>query len=200
MRRRYGRFVPVLLVVAALCSWAVAQTSYSFAELAWGSSLRAVTSQLEARGYSFNRVTETGSHRFNGRLLNRDALISALFNDRDELVKLSVYLFHDNESRSRRFFEAERTWKEMKDILTRRYGPPDDDFSFFMSPYYRGDGYETQAVELEKATFAAFWPTGADGSLLATMIDKDVDVAVIYEGPGWEAEYERRRSRGSSDF
>ena len=202
MSRSTVRQTAVVLTILFFASMqvAVTQSTYAFADLVWGSSSNVVRSTLVSRGYTFARELDDGALRFDGTILSRPTWVYAEFTPQNQLVKLSVFLLHDSISRTQRFFAAERTMIGLKETIEARYGPAESNYSYFLSPYYRGDGYETQAVELGKASFVSFWPAAADGSHLWIEIDEDVDVAVHYEGPGWSAELQRRRSRQLGDF
>lgn len=53
-------------------------------------------------------------------------------------------------------------WKQFKQLLSQKYGTPNNDFYYFKRPYYDGDGFELQAIRLGKGTAATYWnrPTG----------------------------------------
>ena len=62
------------------------------------------------------------------------------------------------------YFDTEDTWGELKysyikyyQLLSNKYGSPNDKYSFFQDPYYDGDGYEMTAVQLKKCVYAAYW-------------------------------------------
>ena len=187
------------LVVLSVLSLGFAQ-NYTFADLQWGTSRTQATSQLQSAGYTFSEyVEERLLAIFRGSVLSRDALIYTHFTPAQALVNVAVYILHSDVTRSRRFFEAEKTYEKMVETLTAKYGPSDSNYAFFQTPYYRGDGYETQAVEVGKARFAAFWLVGAGGGLWI-QIDEDVDIAVHYESPGWSAELERRDNEELTHF
>ena len=53
-------------------------------------------------------------------------------------------------------------WQKFKQLLSQKYGLYSDDFYYFDRPYYKGDGYELQAIRLGKGTAKTYWkrPTG----------------------------------------
>jgi hypothetical protein len=80
------------------------------------------------------------------------------------------------------FLPEKTSWYSLKDqykdylnILIEKYGEPNNKYSFFSSPYYEGDGYELQAVRLEKCTYSAFW------SNVSIQISKFKQVKIHYE-------------------
>lgn len=48
-------------------------------------------------------------------------------------------------------------YDEMKKMYIKKYGTPEEDFHFFMKPYYEGDGYELQALRKEKCHYVSFY-------------------------------------------
>ena len=38
----------------------------------------------------------------------------------------------------------------------KKYGEPTEHFEFFSKPYYKGDGYEMQALRLDKCNYASY--------------------------------------------
>ena len=80
------------------------------------------------------------------------------------------------------FLPEKTSWYTLKDqykdylnILIEKYGEPNNKYSFFSSPYYEGDGYELQAVRLEKCTYSAFW------DFVSIQISKFKQVKIHYE-------------------
>lgn len=51
-------------------------------------------------------------------------------------------------------------YNEYKEKYINKYGKPTDSFAFFSSPYYDGDGYELQAIKIDKGYFSTYWILG----------------------------------------
>jgi hypothetical protein len=69
----------------------------------------------------------------------------------NQVANLSIYL------------PIKETWsaikseyKYIKELIIEKYGEPEQ-YEYFSSPYYEGDGYEMSAVVGEKCVFSAFW-------------------------------------------
>ncbi len=90
---------------------------------------------------------------------------------------------------------ARETYKDMKQTLTTKYGPPQQAFEFFSDPYYEGDGYEDQAIKLGKGHFGAFWDNG-----LQLNVTEKLNLNVAYESPTWADEAGRRKSKSTRAF
>lgn len=50
-----------------------------------------------------------------------------------------------------------KKYKSLKPILNAKYGRPDPDVMDFETPYYIGDGYEDQALRVNKADVHSAW-------------------------------------------
>jgi len=177
--------------------------SYHFAKIPWGSSPEKVKEVL-GKKYSLKTEME-GDLLFSGTILGTDATIYTFFNNDKKLVKVVVSL----EPAEGKVID---TYDEIKEILISKYGPPDKVYEFFEDPYKEGDGYEEQAIKLNKGHFACFWPSAKDSSLLALQISSTplktdlisaiyvLTVDVIYESKDWGEESDRRIKEESSDF
>lgn len=82
------------------------------------------------------------------------------------------------------FFEKEsnKTFSNYDDIvalLTEKYGPPTDSTKYFESPYYWGDGYEEQALKLNKAIVFSDW-NFKDGNRIRVALGNLLQPAIIY--------------------
>ena len=87
--------------------------------------------------------------------------------------KVVVYLPEED-----KWSDIKYQYNKFKESLEKKYGEPDDDFHFFSSPYYEGDGYEMSAIELEECHYSAFWDNG-----IYIMISKFCQVKICYEDP-----------------
>lgn len=80
------------------------------------------------------------------------------------------------------YFPKRASWSLLKieygnlrSSLISKYGQPNQTFASFTDPYYEGDGYELQAVRLEKCTYATFW------SDIYIQISEYLQVNVVYQ-------------------
>jgi hypothetical protein len=85
------------------------------------------------------------------------------------------------------FLEKDISWKSLKsnyfrfkDIFTDKYGEAESDYEYFTDPYYEGDGYELQAVRLEKCTYSSYW-FDVMGMNVAVEISKYEQIRLAYE-------------------
>ena len=83
-------------------------------------------------------------------------------------------------------FEKSTTWSSLKSdynyyksAFEKKYGKPDASYEFFSRPYYEGDGFELQAVRVEKCTF--FTSFKATGGVIYISMDKSERLVINYE-------------------
>lgn len=88
--------------------------------------------------------------------------------------KLSVYFPEKVE-----WYSLKNEYFSLKDIFTEKYGKPSGTHQTFFSPYYEGDGYEMQAVRLDKIYYMSEWKIGDDYVYIE--ITKYKSVRVSYE-------------------
>lgn len=75
-------------------------------------------------------------------------------------------------------------WQKFKQLLSQKYGNPSYDFYFFKSPYYNGDGYELQAIRLNKGTAKTYWnrPIGdGDNAIVSCEVTPMMSLRVTYQ-------------------
>lgn len=176
----------ILLAFLLFISSVSRAESPTFADIQWGASKDDVRKQLTVKGFSPGALDKDGDFTFEGSLVGYKAQGLALFAD-NRIAKIIVRIITpDNKTID--------TYRSMKDVLLKKYGAPTNDFEFFNKPYYDGDGYETQAIRVGKATFACFW------SGVHVEIHESLTVQVIYESDAWAAEADKRRARAASVF
>lgn len=157
-----------------------AQEHLTFKNIPIEGSVLAYVAKLEAVG--FNLLSED-----DGRI----AILQGSFAGFDECTvyvigskssktvwKVAVSLPHQvswSSTRSR--------YEDFKESYTAKYGKPTDSFEFFTDPYERGDGYELQAIKLEKGYYTTYW-TLSVGTII-------VDIRASNNSDGWvRLEYE----------
>ncbi|WP_418788994.1 hypothetical protein, partial [Leyella stercorea] len=70
-------------------------------------------------------------------------------------------------------------YDDMVEQFKIKYGIPSDHFEFFSKPYYKGDGYELQALKLEKCTYASYWETST--GIISVSLTKYANLRIVYE-------------------
>ena len=71
-------------------------------------------------------------------------------------------------------------YERLKNILIEKYDQPRNEYDFFSTPYFLGDGYELQALRLEKCTYASYW-FDKDNMNVSIEMSKYEQVNLAYE-------------------
>jgi len=84
------------------------------------------------------------------------------------------------------FFPVDISWSsikrdyfEIKAQYQLKYGNPEISNEAFLKPYYDGDGYEFQALKVEKCNYSSFWET--ETSLIMVSIGSNRKISILYE-------------------
>jgi hypothetical protein len=75
------------------------------------------------------------------------------------------------------------TYDRIKDIVSQKYGLPDEDIKEFKVPYYYGDGYEKQALQLGKAQIYSKWVfenNNSDDDIIICNISSEGLISILY--------------------
>jgi len=94
--------------------------------------------------------------------------------DKTLVYKVVVYLPEDNS-----WYSIKSDYNKLKEAYIKKYGAPSEDFHFFSSPYYEGDGYELTAIKIEKCYYSTFWTF--DYGTIYTEISKYCQIKIVYE-------------------
>jgi hypothetical protein len=115
----------------------------------WGSSEETAKQVLEGKGMKLVHETKTALN-FQGQFAGENTNIIILYFTNSQLYMASVaYTTEPNEALSK--------YEEYSTLLIKKYGEPDKTVEHFLSPYYKGDGYEEQAIRLNKALIGRQW-------------------------------------------
>ena len=88
--------------------------------------------------------------------------------------KVAVF-FEEKET----FSSLETQYRSLLKSYSDKYGNPEKSYDFFIDPYYKGDGYEMQALRKDKCRYISFFTI--DRGYLTVEISKMQKVVVNYE-------------------
>lgn len=110
-----------------------------------------------------------------GEFAGRDCEIFILYTEKTNIVwKVAVFLPEKSS-----WYTIESDYKYFKDQYIAKYGRPNDSYEFFSDPYYKGDGYEMQAVKVDKCNYYSYWNT--DSGTIVVAIGSSCQVILSYE-------------------
>jgi hypothetical protein len=178
-----------LLLFCLPAAWAQGEP-YTFAEeLPWLSEVGPAIRVLSALGYAQDNtfLDEENALVFSAE----DELVYLYFNGDNRLLSVNLYLLTSAITADSppvvQFSATEAAYGEIEQGLTEVYGAPSYSVVEFRDPYRYGDGLEIEAVREGLATLSSGWqnPSGEGGVFLS--VDRDADIAVAWEAPGWSA-------------
>ena len=164
--------------------------AFVFSDIPWNAPGEVVARKLKDAGFKQIRKDKQGDYAFRGNLLGHDAAGMAMF-AQGRLVRVIVMLTTPEET-------VHETYDQVREVLLNKYGKPVQTVASFVEPFYQGDGYESEAIRSGKAMFLTHWSD--EGQQLTVNINSGLTVGVSYESPGWAAEMERRKNKGSAAF
>ena len=158
--------------------------SFIFADIPWNTPGETVVKQLKDAGFKVSKKPDkaTGDYSFRGTLLGHLSNGTASMAG-GKLARITITIIPEEEA-------VRATYKQVRDVLVKKYGTPEKTVERYLEPFHEGDGYEQEAIRAGKAQFATRWLDS--GETLVVNITPDLNVAVTYESPDWAAESARR--------
>ena len=163
------------LFIAIAILFSVSASSQSFDGVAISGDLPTAIAKYKAKGYSVKSYFEQGV-KLIGKVANRDIELFIFTTPKSKKIFKMVVYFDDETS----WYGIRGTYSTILNMLTDKYGTPDEDVAKFITPYYLGDGYELQAVELEKCDYHAYW-FRRDNLTVGLEMSKYKQVKIVYE-------------------
>lgn len=169
MKRILLTFCAVMLTMALH-----AQEHMTFKGIPIDGSLSSFVSQLKSKGFT-HELTEGNIAMLKGDFAGKsDCIIGVLASKQSKKVWKVVVRFPEKTS----WYSLKSEYRSFKESYTEKYGTPTS-YEYFSDPYYEGDGYELQALRLEKCTYASYYET--DKGYISVEIDDSKCVTVMYE-------------------
>ena len=143
----------VLLFAAILLSASsFAQEHLDFRGVPIVGHLERFITKMENLGYTLDRIVDNAAI-MSGKFTNKNAELIILASPKTKTVwKVAVH-FDEEVSWS----SLKSSYREYKELYTKKYGTPTNSFEYFKDPYYEGDGYELQALRKEKCTYVTYY-------------------------------------------
>lgn len=163
------------LFIALAILFSTATFGQTFDGVPISGDLNTTISKFRAKGYTIANTFEQGV-KLKGRVASREIELFVFVTPKTRKVfKMVVYLAEESS-----WYSLRQTYIDMLTSLKNKYGEPDDTEAKFITPYYLGDGYELQAVELEKLDYHAYW-FRRDNLTVGVEISKYKQVKLTYE-------------------
>ena len=166
----------ILIILCCLFSFALyAQEKHmEFKGTPLNGSLTSFVQKMKTMGYT-TVLTEDYGVVMEGEFIGKKANIFILPTPKTKIVwKVGVSL-----EKQISWSSLKSEYYKIKESYIKKYGQPKHTFESFDEPYYEGDGYELQALKLEKCTYESYFET-PEGMIKVGM-DSGGCITISYE-------------------
>lgn len=130
--------------------------------------------KIEKQGFHTSERLETAVI-MEGKFTGKDATILVAASKKSKTVwKVKVFL-----PKRTSWSSIKSDYMYYKEVFTKKYGNPTDNYEFFSKPYYEGDGYEMSALRNEKCHYISAYSTN-HGVIYIEMTSSE-EIAISYE-------------------
>lgn len=164
------------VLLATTLAWLNAQEHMMFMKTPIDGTISEFATKMRAKGFV---QAEVGKNCIimEGEFMGKDCVLGIHGTSRTKTVwKVLVVFTKDYTS----WYSIKRDYTDIVDSYTEKYGIPSDTYHFFSSPYYEGDGYEIQALKMDKCTYRNFWLNLKYGSIEISMT-QNAQIKIGYE-------------------
>lgn len=147
----------------------------TFKDIPIDGNVKDFADKLSKKGFTQNEGLEDDIIRMEGKFADFNAEVWLVATPKTKTIWKVVVTTKKYTSWS----SIKADFEEYKEIYTKKYGKPANDYHFFSRPYYEGDGYEMQALKLEKCTYATVFKIPEGGIMIK--MTKWGDISFSYE-------------------
>ncbi len=165
-----------LFVIAVLCFFTLSgfsQEHLTFKNIPINGDVNIFAKELVKQGFTI-KETKGNVITLSGSYISRDCEVLILGTKGTNII-WKVIIFLPKETN---WYSIKSDFLKLKEQFIVKYNTGKS-YEFFSSPYDEGDGYEMQAVRLEKCTYSTFWDT--QGGSITLKISKYEQISVSYE-------------------
>jgi hypothetical protein len=162
--------------LVAMLVFALTIQAQTFSGLTIGGSLATFNQNMITKGYLLNKRVAPHIYYYTGKIATENVEVFVFATPTTKQVaKVSVFY-----PKNTTFESINNKFDQKKDVLTSKYGSPDKCHNYFESPYELGDGYEENAIQLEKYVNSCFWHIN-DNFDMSLSVTKYMQVEIIFE-------------------
>lgn len=166
--------IKILLLFLLFVSTSLfSQTHMTFKNIPISGKTNLFAQELIKTGY---KLIEYGDNTasLSGNFVNEDCEIYVIGSKKSNTTwKVTAYL-----PKETNWYRIKSKYFELKEQYQKKYGEGIS-YEFFKTPYYEGDGYEMQALYLEKCIYSTFFYT--DFGIISITITEFQQIAIAYE-------------------
>lgn len=107
--------------------------------------------KLKAKGFTFKGNLDEDIREYTGKFAGNNVSLYVASQNNNVWKIVVDYI------RSNSFTTLKSAYNKMVTQFTLKYGDPMGHFEYFKDPYYEGDGFELQALKLQKCCYFTGW-------------------------------------------
>lgn len=161
--------------VITLVSFAQNSQHFKFNGIPIDGNISNFVSKMNKKGFILEDYHEKSVAIMSGKFCGEDVNLFIIASEKSKTVWKVVVDYNNKGSWS----TLKSDYSELKELFTKKYGYPEKSFNFFERPYYDGDGYELQALRLEKCHYVSFYNL-SDG-YISLKISQFGNIQIAYE-------------------
>lgn len=167
----------------------------TFKGLSLSGSLDSFVDKLVSQGYVLKTSQSDGALLKGSFASESDCTIVVMTTKRTHSVYGVGVSFEEKTSWS----SLKSQYREYKAMLSSKYGDPSKHIERFYSPYYEGDGYELQALRLDKCTYTSLYEV-SNGTIMLSMTDDGGLIIYYVDKKGSDLNDRETRQNAMSDL
>lgn len=166
-----------LILTIAIATLSVASYGQEFLGIKPSGNKDYTINQFKAKGFTESKVSNEIGVFMNGKVNGKDVNLVIVWTPKTKLITtFAVYL------PERKTFDAlVDDFEQYLALFNSKYGNTENVERVFKTPYELNDGYEMNAVELEKCTYGAYWTNDNQPIHLAVEISKYKQLKITYQ-------------------
>lgn len=146
----------LLFIICSLffCNLSAQEKHMEFKGIPINGTLSTFVQKMKVKGYK-TVYTQDNAVVMEGEFIGKKADIYILATPKTKIVwKVGVNL-----EKEISWSSLKSEYNKIKESYMNKYGKPLHSFERFDEPYYEGDGYELQALKMEKCTYTSYFET-----------------------------------------
>ncbi|MBR5927478.1 MAG: hypothetical protein IKZ79_03405 [Spirochaetia bacterium] len=191
MKKFISMFIIVFLA-EVLFAQSTSDKLLGFWGIKWGTSIEETKNIVKQKGSYIITEELPDAIAYKGNFGGEDTSIFLYFFDNKFYKGVVSYPYEEN-----RVFSKYRVIKEQ---VSSKYGKPQKETELFLKPYYDGDGYEEQAVRVNKCIYYSTW-NFSDQNIIGLTISNKLHTLLFYKNTKMQEEADKKeKEKNMSDF
>jgi hypothetical protein len=178
------------IILLLLITISVKSFSQSFNGVEISGNISAAVEKFKLKGFKLSKK-EDNVYIMSGELFNEQVELFLFATPITRQYAKCVVYFPESS-----WYSLKRDYNKFVELFDEKYGYHTSQYEFFSEPYYEGDGYELNALMLEKCTYITYWVLSKVS--MAVEISKHKQVKLVYENNATMTTMQNERQRQQS--